>query len=177
MQEHMKRWEAPHADQSQPRPLFFSSMHIHTPSHTINISCLVRNRAWGIPPPRWCIMFILPSCWSALCRKTVSAPPWRRTRPLSLLRTLAVYLKASHKFLRHWLSPLTPGGGHWGICCFIVCLVWGRGHPKLQEGILRIVWGGTGMRMCVCVKGEGVDVGRGGCRGNVWQMTDLWILS
>lgn len=105
--------------------VFLEHAYPHTLPYTdnINISCLVSNHAWGIPPPCWCVMFILLSCWSALCRKSIlSTPPRLLTRPLSLLCTLAVYLKASHKFLRHWVSPLTPGGGRWGIC-WLLC-VW-----------------------------------------------------
>lgn len=45
-----------------------------------------------------------------------------------------------------------------------MCLVWGGGHPKLQEGILRMAGGRTGtcMCVCVCVKEKGAGGGGGG---------------
>lgn len=50
----------------------------------------------------------------------------------------SVYLKTSHKFLSHWVSPLTPGGGCRGIHWLTMCLVLGGGHPKLQEEVQRM---------------------------------------
>lgn len=78
-------------------------------------TCLVSRHAWGVPPPCWCVVFILPSCWSVSILTLFQSHLWplckfytyiQQTRVThNLYMSLQVYLGynlESHKFQRHF---------------------------------------------------------------------------